>query len=188
MNDRSPLVPDRLVHARRDVDAKQAFLIELERRGFVAHVIREPADIIAEKGGERFYFEIKKTSRSDSYFGAATLTEWVAALEHPNHYYFVTAQVTDGGWVFHQYSGEEFMRFSTIPPFKVFFQIPVGSVRAGAPLPRATRSVRLTVGRVREMAVLFARWRADGGVNEAESEPATQAEGSDSMGVDGRAE
>lgn len=41
------------------------------------------------------------------------------------------------------------MQFSTIPPFKVFFQIPVGTARADAPELRRTRSIRLSAKRVR---------------------------------------
>src|SRR5437773_12401683 len=40
-----------------------------------------PADITATKGGETFYFEVKFTRQGASYFGAATLTEWDAALK-----------------------------------------------------------------------------------------------------------
>jgi hypothetical protein len=155
-------VPRTIVHPRNDVDAKQAFVDELVGQGFAAKVISSPADIKATKNGATYYFEIKKTSREDSYFGAATLTEWEAAIANPKHFYFVTAQVVGDSWIFHEYSPEEFMRFSTIPPFKVFFQIPVGTERAGAPELRRTRSIRLSADRVAEMSELFARWRAEG--------------------------
>lgn len=77
------LVPRTTVHPRSDVDAKQAFVEELNARGFEARIVSTPADIRATKGGETYHFEIKKTSRADSHFGAATLTEWEAAVANP---------------------------------------------------------------------------------------------------------
>lgn len=60
---------------KSDVAAKEAFRDELLRRGFdAARITGSPADITATKGGETFYFEVKFTRQSASYFGAATLT------------------------------------------------------------------------------------------------------------------
>jgi len=157
-DDRPAVIPRRIVHARNDVDAKLAFVEELRKEGFAARVTRDPADITAEKDGRRWFFEIKKTSQAESYFGAATLSEWEAALEHSDSYFFVTAQLRREGWVFHRYTADEFMAFSTIPPFKIFFQIPVGADRAVF-ADRPTRSVRLNSERVAEMSALFRRWR-----------------------------
>jgi hypothetical protein len=69
------------------------------------------------------FFEIKKTSHADKYFGAATMTEWKQALEDPAHYRFVIAIELEDTWVFKEYTPAEFMEYSTIPPFKVYFNI-----------------------------------------------------------------
>ena len=67
---------------KSDVAAKEAFRDELLRRGFdAARITGSPADITATKGGETFYFEVKFIRQGASYFGAATLTEWDAALK-----------------------------------------------------------------------------------------------------------
>ena len=76
---------------KSDVLAKQAFIKELETRGFQARVTGAPADITATRDGETWYFEIKMTSRTDTYFGAATLTEWEQAFKTPDRYFFVVA-------------------------------------------------------------------------------------------------
>ena len=161
MTDPRQIVPDTIIHARSDVDAKLAFLEELHLLGFTARVTASPADITAQLDGVPYYFEIKKTRHQSKYFGAATLTEWEAALDHPETYFFVTAQVVAVGWVFHQYSPAEFMAFSTIPPFKVFFDISVGADRAVSS-DRATKSVRLTPERVLQMSALFRSWQEEG--------------------------
>jgi len=110
---------------KNDTEAKQAFIEEiLTPKGFDAHVKAEPADIVATKDGETWYYEIKMTEKDDKCFGAATLTEWVQALKTPNNFRFVLAiKGQDGKYNFKEYTPEEFMEFSTIPPFKVYFNI-----------------------------------------------------------------
>ena len=110
---------------KSDVLAKQAFIKELETRGVQARVTGAPADITATRDGETWYFEIKMTHRTDRYFGAATMTEWKQALKDSAHYRFVVvkADETDTVFEFKEYSVEEFMQYSTIPPFKVYFNI-----------------------------------------------------------------
>ena len=113
-----------VVNAKSDVGAKEAFVAELLRRGFdEAKVTSRPADITARRGEVVYYFEIKFTQQDCRYFGAATLTEWEAALAHEERYRFVVAAKRDGLWVFHEYTPSEFMEFSYIPPFKIFFNV-----------------------------------------------------------------
>ena len=111
---------------KSDIKAKNAYIKHLEKNGFTnCRVESSPADIIAEKNGKVFYFEIKKTTKTDSYFGAATLTEWAQAIKTPNHYRFVIAK-TDAAeevFTFTELTPEEMMLHSTIPPFKVYFNI-----------------------------------------------------------------
>lgn len=110
---------------KSDVLAKRAFIKELETRGFQARVTGAPADITATRDGQTWYFEIKMTKRSDVYFGAATLTEWEQAMADPEHFRFVVAKTdeAESSFEFIEYTPEEFMAFSTIPPFKIFFSI-----------------------------------------------------------------
>ena len=88
--------------------------------------IKAPADIkVTGKDGEITYYEIKSTTKDDKYFGAATITEWRAALEHPDNYYFVVIveKEKDEDCVAAIYKPKDFIKFATIPPFKVNFNI-----------------------------------------------------------------
>lgn len=110
---------------KSDVKAKTEFVKILRDRGFETAVVSSPADIKATKDGQTWYFEIKMTKRADVYFGAATLTEWRQALADPEHFRFVVARTDETEEVFEfiEYTPAEFMEFSTIPPFKVYFNI-----------------------------------------------------------------
>src|SRR5438034_11523356 len=77
-------------NAKSDVAAKKAFIEVLMKRGFEsATVTQSPADVTASRHGQTYYFEVKYTSRPKAYFGAATLTEWEAALAHEDRFRFV---------------------------------------------------------------------------------------------------
>lgn len=111
--------------SKSDTLAKKAYIEELRKQGFEPKVKAEPADIVATKNGETWYFEIKMTSRTNTYFGAATLTEWEQAFKTPNHYFFVIAiKKEDDKFEFRKFTPLEFMKYSTIPPFKVYFNLP----------------------------------------------------------------
>ena len=140
---------------KSDVDAKAAFVSHLLRTGFErAHVTGSPADITALKDGATYYFEIKFTRQGERYFGAATLTEWEAALANEEQFKFVVALIRNGEWEFHQYTPSEFMAFSYIPPFKVFFNVGVQGAKDTSQR-RGSRSVRLTRERVQRMSALY---------------------------------
>ena len=110
--------------SKSDTLAKKAYIEELRKQGFEPKVKAEPADIVATKNGETWYFEIKMTSRTGTYFGAATLTEWEQAFKTPDRYFFVVAiKKDDDKFEFRQYTPLEFMQSSTIPPFKVYFNL-----------------------------------------------------------------
>ncbi len=113
---------------KSDVAAKTAFIELLQKKGYVATIAAAPADIVAQKNGETWYFEIKMTNaqKDKSYFGAATITEWKQALNTPEHFRFVIAYkgTEEGEFEFKEYTPQEFMAFSTVPPFKVYFNIP----------------------------------------------------------------
>ena len=83
-------------NSKSDVKAKTAFVSNLEARGFQnAKVISSPCDISAEKDGEQWFFEIKMTTHKDTYFGAATMTEWEQAFKTPERFRFVIAIVDE---------------------------------------------------------------------------------------------
>jgi Holliday junction resolvase len=111
---------------KSDAGAKAAYVRVLEKDGYENIQIKSsPSDIIATKNGETFYFEIKMTKQTEVYFGAATLTEWHQAIKTPNNYKFVIA-ITDSleeNFEFKVYSPDDFMEHSTIPPFKINFNI-----------------------------------------------------------------
>ena len=116
---------------KSDVEVKQKFIEKLLNEGFdTAEVKAKPADIVAQKGGVTWYYEIKLTDHTDQCFGAATLTEWEQALKTPEHYRFVIAiRHQDGEYEFREFTPAECMKFSTIPPVKVYFNISLDGKR-----------------------------------------------------------
>lgn len=113
-----------------DVSAKLAFLKELEKYGYSkAEITASPADITAIKDDITWYYEIKMTKRTDTYFGAATATEWEQAFRDPEHYRFVIAITNDEetDFEFREFTPQEFMKACTIPPFKIYFNIDLKS-------------------------------------------------------------
>jgi len=146
------------MNSKSDVDAKTAFKATLEKRGFEkVRVVSSPADISAYKNGQEHLFELKVTTKSTSYFGAATITEWEAALNAPERFRFVVARQVDGAWHFHEYSPEEFIQFSDIPPFKVYFRVPLGGDLPAPQNQRRRRAVMATIENLRQML----RFRAE---------------------------
>lgn len=112
-----------MANNKSDALAKRAYVDKLVAKGFTAKVTRAPADITAEKDGLKWYFEIKMTRHKDRYFGAATLTAWRQAFKDPEHFRFVVAIEDSGIFEFIEYTPDQFMRFSSVPPFKVNFNI-----------------------------------------------------------------
>ncbi len=148
---------------KSDVDAKEAFKKELIKEGFDNPIVKaEPSDIVATKNGETWYFEIKMTSKTDKYFGAATLTEWEQAFKTPDRYLFVVAQKqTDGVYNFRKYTPLEFMQFSTIPPFKIFFNIDFDKLEKGESTQKKRKALTLTKERFDKMNALFKAMRKE---------------------------
>lgn len=113
-------------NTKSDVKAKQAYKKYLDNEGYEnVRIVGNPSDITAEKNGHTYYFEIKMTKQTEIYFGAATLTEWVQAFITPDFFKFVIAKTDENEDVFsfEEYSPSDFMQHSTIPPFKIFFNI-----------------------------------------------------------------
>jgi Holliday junction resolvase len=149
------------VNLKSDVAAKLAFVEVLLREGFEdARVTCSPADITALRDGEVNYFEIKYTAQAYQYFGAATLTEWEAALNHESRFWFVIASKQGSSWFFQRYTPEEFMNFCSIPPFKIFFH--VGMETTGARKKgRPTKKVLVSRERIAELVELYRRFRSE---------------------------
>lgn len=145
---------------RSDVNAKRAFCADLIQRGYDnPRVIGSPADVTASKEGAAWYFEVKYTAKHEVYFGAATLTEWMAAVADPEHFRFVVAYQNSAGWQFDEYTVDEFMAYSYIPPFKVYFSVPVG--KRPIKIGRAeSKRIHLTEARLRAMGEVFETLRS----------------------------
>ena len=153
------------MNLKSDIGAKGAFRRELLARGFEARITQSPADITATKDGRTWYFEIKMTRRTDTYFGAATLTEWAQALADPDHFRFVVAVCKDDDGTefdFIEYTPAEFMKFSTVPPFKIFFNVDL-SGRERKKSGKKSRAISLTKGALARMLECFGALKADTG-------------------------
>ncbi len=146
---------------KTDIEAKAAFVEALRRRGSYesVEITSKPADITAQRAGLIEYFEIKYTGKTDTYFGAATLTEWEAALANPDRFKFVVAWEQEGGFCFQEYTPEEFMHFSYIPPFKVYFNVPKQPTKTGETI-KDSKSVRLTPDLIHQMSEIYSRFRS----------------------------
>lgn len=147
-----------MANKKSDVKAKAEFVKWLNDRGFNASIKCKPADIVAFKDGQTWYFEIKMTKRTDVYFGAATLTEWKQAVADPEHFRFVVAKTNEAETEFEflEYTPEEFMAFSTVPPFKIFFNIDF----AGK-VSKTKKATRLTYENLEVMSECFDRIKGE---------------------------
>lgn len=147
---------------KSDKKAKESYVLELKKKGFCnIKIIKEPSDIIAKKDGIKYFFEIKKTSANSEYFGAATLTEWRAAYENLDRYFFVICQEHKNGFYFTKYTPDEFEQFSTIPPFKIFFNIPLNKGKKMRLKRKNKTAIQLTKERLKELDDLFKKWKND---------------------------
>lgn len=147
------------VNAKSDVEAKAAFCSWLRENGYVeVRVSASPVDVVAKKDGEPWFFEVKFTQARTHCFGAATLTEWAAAAEDPEHFRFVIAYRREGQWRFDRYTPEQFMAFSSVPPFKVYFNVPLDDRPARKPSELSKR-IHLTRARLKLLAQQFAELR-----------------------------
>ena len=154
-------VPNRVRGKKSDVEAKGLFAERLRAGGLYESVsiTRSPADITAIQAGLPHYFEIKVTDKQEQYFGAATLTEWEAALSNPERFKFVVACKNAESWTFSEYAPLEFMRYSYIPPFKIYFNVPIGD-RKEASMKEETKRVCLTEENVCEMVEFYRKLKS----------------------------
>lgn len=151
-----------ILNIKSDKKAKDAFVEILKIRGYSdVKIVKAPSDIIGVKNGEKYFFEIKKTSAQKEYFGAATLTEWRAAYSTPNNYFFVIAQETIDGFNFVEYTPYEFEKFSTIPPFKIFFNIPLNGSSKVETKRKNKSAVQFTKERIDKLDEIFLTFKND---------------------------
>lgn len=147
-----------MTNIKSDLDAKTAFCKYLEDKGFTTEIRQAPADIRAVKDGQEWFFEIKKTSQDKDYFGAATSTEWEQAFKDPDHYRFVIARKrSDDSFQFTELTPEQLMEYSTIPPFKVFFNIPLNGEKKKS--GRSSRALRLSKEAFESLNDTYKRWK-----------------------------
>lgn len=145
-------------NSKSDKPAITEYMKRLEERGYHIETKKAPADIVATKDGKTCYFEIKSTSKDDDYFGAATLTEWTAAIESPDRYWFVVARKVGEEFAFAKYTPQEFMKYSTIPPFKVYFNIRPDSENGKK---RKSSAVHLTEGNLKQLIEWYGQLKAE---------------------------
>ena len=140
--------------AQSDEAAVQAYISELKKNGKGVPIrIKAPADIEVKEGKHTHYYEIKMTSKDKSYFGAATLTEWKQALNTPEFYHFVIAiHKKDDTYEFIKLTPDEFMKYSTIPPFKVNFNINLKDLKK---IPKRRTAIPMNKDNMRDMLELF---------------------------------
>lgn len=139
------------VNLKSDKDAKVAFVEQLEKNGFTnVRIVQAPSDIIAQKDGVQWYFEIKMTTHRDKYFGAATFTEWKQAFKTPDTYRFVVAikdETLSSGFEFIELHPDDMMKYSTIPPCKVFFNLNIAELKGEIVRKKSSReskAIKLT--------------------------------------------
>lgn len=119
------------INKKSDVAAKKAYKKYLEDIWFSnVYITANPADITAEKNGDTYYFEIKMTKQKNNYFGAATITERKEAIKNPDRFKFVIAKTDDDELQFEflEFTPDEFLKYSTIPPFKIYFNINLNNI------------------------------------------------------------
>ena len=101
----------------------------LRNQGFTSvKKINHPVDLSVNRNGKRYWIEVKYTEQPESYFGAATITEWECALDNIDSFFFLIANKPNGvdsnsNWRFELIEPKEFMKYSTIVPFKINFNL-----------------------------------------------------------------
>ena len=142
---------------KSDRIAKEKYVQLLKKKGFDnPRIISRPADICAQKDGITYYYEIKMTRKQDKYFGAATLTEWEQALKDPNHFFFVVA-LQNGSDIseFREYTPDEFIEFSSIPPFKINFNMDLLRNSKSTKKNSKTKCVKATYEKIQRLLEFY---------------------------------
>lgn len=100
---------------------KKQYCKQLQTEGYDApRIIKTPADIIATKNGEIWWFKILYTTVKDLFSRELTETEREQAYNDPEHFRFVVIQTDKlGTKITHkEYFLNEFISYYYIPQFK----------------------------------------------------------------------
>lgn len=100
-------------------------------QGYVVTEEKDPIDLFARRDGEDLRIKIKVTNCKDNYFGAVTFLTWEEAFNNTDTFKFVMIWLNEDDEVisYQEYSPEELLPYSSIPPFKVNFSIPYDTKR-----------------------------------------------------------
>lgn len=132
-----------LSNASLEKAAKEALISILKKKYKEISFNGRPSDLKAiDESGKVFFYELKAT-RKERYFGSASFSEWELALDNKDKYFFIVAYYNEATkqFTFSEYTPAEFMKFSTIPPFKVYFNL---SAKTGQSLVSSkTKALRL---------------------------------------------
>ncbi len=100
-----------------DIDAKQKCINYLQTQGYCNLQVakrKEGCDIIGFKNNEKYYFEIKySTKESGKFFGCVMLTEMYTAIKNEPHYKFIVCRGNSldiNDWFFRIFEVNEFFR------------------------------------------------------------------------------
>jgi len=141
-------------NSKSDVKAKEAYVKVLAEEGFKdIEIISTPTDISASKNGTKYFFELKFTNQTDKYFGAATLTEWECAINNLENFFFVICRIEENKWLFDKFSPKEFIGYSTIPPFKIFFDVDLKNFDKKK--SKETKSVKANFDNLNELVKVY---------------------------------
>jgi len=145
-----------------DTEAIEPAKTWLHEQGFSKiKKINAPVDFQAERDGKKYFIELKYTASKNKYFGAATLTEWMCAIENPDNFYFLFAHQHEvnndvSKWDFELIGPNELIDYSTIPPFKIFFNIPLPLNSPRTP-PKRTRAKQASVRNLQSLFDVFTK-------------------------------
>ena len=97
-----------MIYAKCDINAKAAFVAQLEKEGFEnIKVVSLPCDITAEKDDKTWYFEIKINN-----FGEYSINKLKESFKETENFKLVIAtpdESQEGGFNFTQYTLEEYI-------------------------------------------------------------------------------
>lgn len=142
-------------NSKSDVKAKKEYSKHLENNGYTnVRIVGSPVDIVAEKDNVPYYFEIKMTKSEKNCFGAATLTEWEQALKTPNEFKFIIVKTNleENRFEFLEFTPQEFLKYSTIPPFKFYFNIDFVNKNK---LQKRTKAIPLDDEKISHLITIF---------------------------------
>lgn len=113
-------------HLKTAKEAEEAFAKYLCKNGHEIIGRNSPVDIVSDRKGQRYFFEIKSTilNAKNNFFGAVTLNQLKTALLNQKKYRFVIARKINQQWVFKIYPLKKFLNFCGNGSFRIAFNIP----------------------------------------------------------------